>query len=211
MIRRLFTAASALSLLLGMASAILWFRSDSHAFGMSDITQWDAAGHRVPVGYDSARRFGASQGPPPEKYVPHTDSHEWKLEWVDGRLVWHSRRLHLNHSLYPDASILRGLDVDGAGLSDMGTPSTPAGAQNQLQAATDLAREIQSTAGWTRGGFAYSSHTLLLQGSEGTDTSGNAIIRMWFPTFSSLLLPAIWAMQWLVARRSPSRVVRGRP
>jgi hypothetical protein len=56
-IRRLFTAASALSLLIAILSLIFWLRSSTHAFAMSDVTAWDAQGNRVPIGSGEGSGF----------------------------------------------------------------------------------------------------------------------------------------------------------
>jgi hypothetical protein len=199
-LRRLFTLASTLSLLRATLSLVLWLRSYGHAFGMSDVTAWDAQGNRVPIGFVEGLGFG---GAPHQTVVPRVDLYNWKLEWLAGRLVWNSRAEYINHGLYPNATFSLYAE-EHRGFELWGYPLSPLEMQRQRETLDDRFQQIQTMGGWTHVGFAYwagPSHNSLLHGDEGTDTSCDAIIPIWFPTLCLLILPGLWAVRLGLAFR----------
>jgi hypothetical protein len=66
-------------------------------------------------------------------------------------------------------------------------------------------KDIRRRGGRTHAGFAYwagQSEFPVLRGDEGTDTSCDAIIPIWFPMVCFLILPVLWAARrGLAARR----------
>ena len=134
-------------------------------------------------------------------------SYEWRLDWLGGHLLWHSRTLCLSYRLYPNMTSNRSPE-DTRGFELWECPLRPRQMQRQWDTLAADFQQIRDMGGWRHAGFAYwagPSGSPVLRGDQGTDTSCDAIIPIWFPMVCFLILPGLWALRrGLALRRRPA-------
>lgn len=191
--RRLFAAASAISLALCLASACLWWRSSRWAFGMSDVAEWNSKGERLPI------RWSTSSHDPLDWPTDHV---EWKMAWLPGKITYRSLSVHVK----PHTTLLlcSSNPEDGTGFTLSMSPLTASWQSQQLQEIANTEQEIREGGGWTRGGFGFTSHPF----RDDSNSAGNvtqierrAILPDWFLATMFALLPLVWGSRRLVLIR----------
>jgi hypothetical protein len=179
---RLFTFISAVSLVLFLATCVMWVRSYRHGFEVRDITVWTATGECVPVQWTPV--------------VPTIGESNWNLDWFTNRVVWQREVVIVNppHEVRP-------CPESGIGRTIRSCCATRGYVTPYGGWAADTERDILADGGFVRGGFGYSRANGTFFRHEtnpwGTDIVRRAMVPVWFLAASFIPLPAFWTTRRL--------------